>query len=57
MQLFVIPDPFWMTAGDSDAETESPFLFRFIIVLEPMIKPEAKSIDKKDAQTIWTFRL
>ena len=43
-----------MTAGDSDAETESPFLFRFIIVLEPVIEPKAKSVDKKDAQNHWT---
>ena len=25
-RLFVIPDPFWMTTGDSDVESESPFL-------------------------------
>ena len=26
---FCHSDPFWMTTGDSDVESESPFLFRF----------------------------
>ena len=40
-RLFCHPEPLWMTTGDSDVESKSPFLFRFVIVLEP--KNQAKT--------------
>ena len=40
VQVVCHSDPFWMTTGDSDVESESPFLFRFVIVLEPKINPK-----------------